>query len=553
MRALVRWVGCVGFLVATVGIAAPEDPDREFGSAGILSLGVSTSAYSFTSVPHAWDGQIVVAEDHLVLRRYTDDGRPDPTFGTNGVARAPEYCPPASPDKCWIAGVGKHLGGGYAVVSTGASDYRYWVAWLDRAGRREAWYGYDALVPVELVMVAGLGVADDGTVTLAGGDGKGEFTQLRRIAPGGQVQMARDLFHEYLNDFVVMPDRRMLLLYVGGRVERLLPDGTPDPRFGIRGGWNPGAGSGLIPVSLTLLLDGGVMVTGSSGEGEEQQAAVVVLSADGAPNTAIAPGGRLSLRAASFGPTQGIVAQIDDQGRTLLLARSAIPCATSGQCDCPDNLCNWRIVVGRFGPGGAPDTTLGANGWVVVPYPAPLLGYDLAVNSSGRFLVWAHRQQDIRCYPVTPHLCEDRPVVQDLLIGLLGGQSTTPRAWPEDAVFEYIHRSSGQYFLAASAREQASITVDDTSPWRVTGQSFKAWPRRSPHPSRSAGSGAARAMPPRRRTSIRHTRASATRSGMARSGGTREPSSSCNFPRVNPVHGTSPAIPNRSIAPTTTA
>ena len=470
--------------VAAVAWAAPEDPDPRFASAGFLALGAVEYPSWVPQAPYAWDGRIVVVDGRRELRRYTEEGTPDLHFGRNGVAEAREYCPLPVPSDCWVVGIGVRPAGGYAVLSyesnyqTGA--FRHWVTWLDASGRRDAVHRNG--VPVDLQVVTSIQVAGDDAVVLVGGDGTSEGTQVLRLCADGSIELRLSLYREYLRDIAVMPDRRLLLLDASDRVRRLMPDGTPDPRFGSGGTWMPDAQSGFRPGTLTVLRDGSVRIAGTSGAGDRKVAGVIALTTHGTPDASVGPGGLMSVQVSDRGATEGLKARVDSQGRVVLLARLAKPCEpwTGLACDCVDALCDWRIIIARFERHGVPDANLGAGGWVATPYPIPVLGHDLALTSDERILIWAKSQRAIVCQPVLPHLCHLKPVLQQVVVGLIGGDSVIPRRWPEDVAFEFVHHQTGHYLLSATPREQASLSVRSAADWATTGESFRVWAKPTP-------------------------------------------------------------------------
>jgi uncharacterized delta-60 repeat protein len=217
--------------------------DRTFGSGGLVvtDLGVAADA-SLAALALQPDGRIVAAGnwgDRAVLARYLPDGAPDPSFGGDGILIVGAGLISAwalalqDDGRIVVAGQGGVVGGPYDLA----------VARYLPDGRPDSSFGGDGVVTTDLgstgERAAAVSVRDDGSVVAAGSSGA-TFAVARYLpdgrpdpafGTGGVVTAGPDIGAGQA--LVSEPDGRLIL--AGGQVTptgrqvavaRYLPDGA---------------------------------------------------------------------------------------------------------------------------------------------------------------------------------------------------------------------------------------------------------------------------------------------------------------------------------------
>jgi uncharacterized delta-60 repeat protein len=126
----------------------------------------------------------------------------------------------------------------------------------------------------------GMAVQRDGKILVAGGSGRAgggasgkEFGALARydrdgsldpsFGGGDGVALLQALGP--LTAIALQPDGRILVTSAVGQLSRLLPNGRPDPSFGVGGYAPPGALSAYFPTTVVVAADGSILVGGMTG------------------------------------------------------------------------------------------------------------------------------------------------------------------------------------------------------------------------------------------------------------------------------------------------
>jgi uncharacterized delta-60 repeat protein len=279
--------------LAAPALAAPGALDRSFGNQGVVVTRWNDPATA-TDILALPDGKVVVAglvddstganerrRPRIAVVRYRADGRLDPTWGRRG--RATVAFGSRNTD-AWLP-VAALQPDGKVVVA--ASTYRgpVNVARFDRRGRLDSTFSGDGKTSFALArgeaFTSDLEVAANGTILVAGAvDG-------------------------------------------GAGLVRLLPEGGPDPSFGIGGRSRiafPGPAIGPQPRVRTALEPDGDVLVGGTTTGGLEGIAVVRLRADGSRDRAFGRDGIGLVPRAKLGD---LVLQPD--GRILLGAIDAWP------------------------------------------------------------------------------------------------------------------------------------------------------------------------------------------------------------------------------------
>ena len=211
MRVIQQLVAVLSLFSAVAQAELRLDP--AFGNAGTLQVAASATRNDRPLLAELADGRIVVANMALAevptvrVARYLADGRPDSTFGNNGVSQVVVAAEPW--DTSWVASL-KVLGdGGLWLVAT-----------------RKAYYGSPPIYSHTLVR---LGADGNPAPGFNGG------AALLLPAPGGSEDGP-------VEEMLVQDDAVLLLVstYTApprGRFKalRIRNDGTPDPAFGTAG------------------------------------------------------------------------------------------------------------------------------------------------------------------------------------------------------------------------------------------------------------------------------------------------------------------------------
>jgi uncharacterized delta-60 repeat protein len=271
--------------------------DRSFGADGMVVITTGSRNDSLNAFALQPDGTMVAAGyagggangDFLVLRRLPD-GRPDPSFGTDGSVTVDFGGSADSAFALVLQPDGKIVAAGETTPldrSTRESDFA--LARLLSDGRLDPSFGTAGRMKAALSTgddrITALALAKDGGIIAAGYAGLGSGFALARfridgsLDPGfgrqGLAIIAPSLPTGMFRAVALLPDGRMLAAGYGlrtGRNEialaRFHPDGGPDTTFG-EGGFLFAAGGGgeWQGCALALPADGSIIVAGSSDNG----------------------------------------------------------------------------------------------------------------------------------------------------------------------------------------------------------------------------------------------------------------------------------------------
>ncbi|MGE0029297.1 MAG: hypothetical protein AB7O78_19225 [Thermoleophilia bacterium] len=364
---------------AAVALAAPGAPDRTFGDAGRAVL-VRDGADRASAVAIAPDGKIVVVGDGgpdtaLTVTRLDADGSVDTAFGERGTQRVDlggvetGNAVAVAPDGSVVAAGATSVDGNVLVVRltpTGAPD-----ASFGPGGVRIIDYGgQDAARAVAL--------QPDGRILLAGGGGTGRALLLTRLNRDGSPDMSFDgdgtagidLSAGDDTGFAMarQPDGRILVGGVTGSPSnavfvRFAANGAIDLTFGIAGTRVVDAGGADTVRALVLRPDGKVVATGAGGP--RRQVAVWRLNRDGSLDGTFGRRGATGFATVSR-PESAEALALQQDGK-IVVAGSI----------------GRDMLVARFQPGGAPDTTFGRDGRRIIQLGGRDAANGVAVQRDG--------------------------------------------------------------------------------------------------------------------------------------------------------------------------
>lgn len=175
---------------------------------------------------------------------------------------------------------------------------------------------------------------------------------------------------------ISLPDGRSIVAGVGssGALRRVLATGGQDPSFGISGV----ARHAMWPKCLALQADGKILVGG-----KQQQ------PGGGGTDFAIARFSSQGILDTSFG-TAGTVVLDLGSGAEVCLGLLAL---ADGHVIATGQSGSQQVVV-RFTPGGALDTSFGANGHAASPFPGGSSALSPLPGDDGRFVVVGRHDSD---------------------------------------------------------------------------------------------------------------------------------------------------------------
>lgn len=364
---------------AAVALAAPGAPDRGFGDNGRRVL-VHPGPDRAAAVAVAPDGGIIVvgdggADTAMTVTRLRRDGSLDTGFADGGTRRVDlggvetGDAVAVAPDGSIVAVGSTSVGGNVLVLrldASGAPDPRF-----GPGGVRIIDYGgTDAARAVAF--------APDGRILFAGEGGAGRALLLTRLAAdgtpdptfGGDGTAGIDLSTADDAGMALarQADGRIVVGGVTGRPSnavfvRFTDQGAIDGSFGIAGTRVVDAGGADAVRALTLRPDGRIVAAGVGGR--RGVVAVWRLNPDGSPDGAFGRRGVTGFTAPKRSEAANAVA---------LQANGKIVIAGSVGRD---------VLVARFQPGGAPDTTFGRDGRRIVQLGGRDVAEGVAVQPDG--------------------------------------------------------------------------------------------------------------------------------------------------------------------------
>jgi uncharacterized delta-60 repeat protein len=397
-----RRVGAVGVGVAAVAVVAagcnPPVPDDTFGADGYVQYSEHDLGWEPARVLAQPDGRTLVlvsaedASNSALVVRLDTDGTLDEGFadggildtGMTGTARCTDIeLDPAG--GILFSGMGDDLG--FAV-------WRY-----EPDGTRDMAFGEDgtARIPDRSFGIAcELARQADGRIVAAGAvwgeETVARFTADGQLDPsfgdGGVVHPAGWGLQDGIRDLIVRPDGRIVVgghrpqlegdFYESWLVTQLLPDGTPDTRFGEADG-TAVLDLGADMADMALRPDGRLVVVGSSSELAAHghfAFTVAQLTATGALDTRF---GRAGIATAVEGGMARSMVLLDDG--SLVVAGRDYPLEENFVG--PDG-----FILAKWTPAGALDTRFGDKGVAIEEnLDGPEGAYAIDVEADGKLVV----------------------------------------------------------------------------------------------------------------------------------------------------------------------
>ncbi len=309
--------GYAGFLNSAcdfciVRVLPDGSPDISFGTAGIALSDFGGSNDRARCVTMQPDGKIIaagVAGKYMALARYLPDGRPDPGFGVNGMIAFQGALKniAAGANALVVQPDGK-------IVAAGYGDNGVLIARLLTDGRPDLSFGTDGITTVPFtgypnVQLYALALLPNGKIIAAGENG--DFLLLRLNADGeldtsfgknGLVTTDLGSWNDGAWAMVLQPDGKIV---AGGHgaspgnfiLVRYLPDGTLDSAFGTNGIAETSLGYDDLLFALAIQADGKILAAGTV---NEEDFALVRYLPSGAPDPSFGTEGVLPVDLGSW-------------------------------------------------------------------------------------------------------------------------------------------------------------------------------------------------------------------------------------------------------------
>ena len=346
-------------------------------------------------------GQFGLAR-YVVDPGQTDDGNPDPNFGTDGQVTTTFSLGSATADAVAIdAADGKIVVAGVVVDGNGYKELAL-ACYNDADGSLDTTFGTSGLVTTYLGHhwngTGAVAVESDGSILVAGGRNS-SFALLHYFSDGardtdfGVVQgcsgIATAMTLDANGDILVAGPSAQA--YVGNQfaVMRFTPDGTPDETFGDDGTVSTMlSGYNSPPTAIAIQpSDGKILVAGqtTNSDGTTTDFALVRYNTDGSLDTSFGSGGIVKT---SFGDGADGATGVAVQGDGRIVVSGISELDGNG-----DNTGEDHFALARYNPDGSLDTTFGplGNGTVTTDFSA--LGFQsedsvgMILDANGRVVV----------------------------------------------------------------------------------------------------------------------------------------------------------------------
>lgn len=392
------------FLLASPLGAAPADPDPGFGTDGFVTTTPGGRQVEIKGMAISPDGRIVVAGSmnsgsghDFLISRFMPDGSLDPSFGSGGILVADFGSVYDSIEDVTLQPDGRIVAVGSTRIAS--SDFvaiaRFmpdgsWDASFSGDGRQIASPGtidhYASAVALQ----------EDGRIVVAGSSGvpNGSDLTLMRFLPdgsrdpgfgnGGSLRVDFDGGRDGASALAIQDDLRIVVVGTSrpgdsrilGVACRFLPDGSPDPSFGI-------LGKQVIPVSgaFDWLLTSEVivdpqdrlLVSGTTRRGGNLRAVAFRLLPDGKPDRAFGVDG---MAEADFTSVCEAMARAPD-GKLVLVGSSRF-----AELGVSNTVAVIRMLAdGRLDPGFSDD------GGMTVGFGGAGIARSVRIQPDGRIVV----------------------------------------------------------------------------------------------------------------------------------------------------------------------
>jgi uncharacterized delta-60 repeat protein len=374
----------VSIMLLSAGRAfgAPGELDPTFGNGGKVRTTISGYDDFVSDVAIQGDGKIVVAgtttsspAPRPALTRYDNSGNLDPSFGGDGIVRAPEtrsFHEVASAMELQPDG---------RIVTAGFQWDReredFAIARYGSDGTADSSFGGTGRVVTRLgsgnARAVDVALQADGKIVAVGtAHGEGQDLALVRYDLDGTLDASFGgtgvvttigSKHEVACSVAVQSDGKIVVagtsieridhLALSILVARYHPDGTVDTSFGGTGTVTATMGR-TDAAGLVLQEDGKIVVVGRSWNGSSFEMLVVRYETDGALDETFGDGGQVTTAMGMYALATSVALQGDGK---IVVAGAAQPSSTSGS----------QFALVRYDSDGTLDTSFGVTGKVTTP------------------------------------------------------------------------------------------------------------------------------------------------------------------------------------------
>lgn len=354
--------GLLGLAVVAPGVWAIE-LDPSFGLGGQVSTRIAEGG-DLRGLAVFRDGRIVVAgnvDNHVLMGVYTSHGQLDPAFGSGGLLSITHGFSDSAVAVALQADGKIVVGGNTSGATTEESGGM--VFRLLPSGNVDPSFGAGGFAFAPTLGIVGLAIQADGKIVAAGMRGSTgpatDFAAARFEADGdvdntfgsgglavmnvGDYDFASGMILDEIGRIVLAGSFAISATEARAVLVRLLADGPPDPGFGS-GGVVSAIDSFSLYGGVTTSHDGRIVAFGFTQD--PNHLVVARHLADGNLDPTFGGGAGLVLSDSS------IIARavaVDDANRVVLVGGN-------------------EFVLARYLPDGAPDLTVGPNGWTTVGF-----------------------------------------------------------------------------------------------------------------------------------------------------------------------------------------
>lgn len=290
---------------ALVRLNSDGTPDNTFGTGGLVTTDIDGNWDNAYAMVLQTDGKILLAGEGYTLSnrkvcvvRYNTNGSLDVSFGTAGIAVNPIGCGEERTRAIALQADGKIIAAGY--FNEGIDDQTF-VTRFNTDGSADNTFGNNGIATLDIAAnddrFWALYVFPDGKI-LAGGttdpSDDADYLLVKYLSDGtldnsfGSNGIALNNFsvNDFVSDIIVDADGKILTAGGGFSFElvRFLDTGYPDLDFGTDGIVNTSIGNFCFAYSVCLQVDGRIIVSGHSNNGNDYDLAVARYHAEEGSN-----------------------------------------------------------------------------------------------------------------------------------------------------------------------------------------------------------------------------------------------------------------------------
>jgi uncharacterized delta-60 repeat protein len=394
---------------APLAHAAAGDLDPTFGSGGKVTTDLGGVANHGRSVTLQSDGKIVVAgflygssNRDFALVRYNTDGSLDPSLGTGGKVITDLGTDNDTGLSVAVQSDGKIVVAGYSGSGGAPVPFDFALVRYNTDGSLDPSFGTGGEVitdlggPVDTAF--SMALQSDGKIVVAGSSGTYFPTQnfnfaLVRYATDGSLDPSFGSGGKVITDFggasdsgqsvAVQSDGKIVVAGSSGTnpgnldfaLVRYNTDGSLDPSFGTGGKVTTNlGGSQETAFSVVVQSNGKIVVAGRSGNGSNDDVALVRYNTDGSLDPSFGTGGEVITALGGY-IDEGDSVAVQSDGKIVVAGASS-------------NGSNYDIALVRYASDGSLDPSFGSGGKIITDLSAGNdVAHALAFQIDGKIVV----------------------------------------------------------------------------------------------------------------------------------------------------------------------